>query len=135
MYCDDPLLGNWNFLVWMMVLIWITIYSTLAAEFEMTDIKRDHCSEIINLSEISTSLVIDTIADEFEPVFWQASFLTAWASHFNIHDIDTPLYFEMILLLSFIRQEDIIWQYHILEITKWDTHYEQPVLKKQIFKL
>jgi len=58
----------------------------------MIDVKRDHCSEIINtgihqllntprknpgLTEISTSLVIDTIAHEFEPVFWQASFLTA----------------------------------------------------------
>jgi len=58
----------------------------------MIDVKRDHCSEIINtgihqllntprknpgLTEISTSLVIDTIAHEFEPVFWQVSFLTA----------------------------------------------------------
>lgn len=150
MYCDDPLLGNWNFLVWMVVLIWITIYSTLTAEFEMIDIKRDHCSEIINLPvSINTKHT-----QEKSRLNWDFNFTGhryycwwVWASvlaglfpncmsfSFYINDNDTPLYIEMILLLSFTRQEDIIWQYYIVEITERDTHYEQPVLKKQIFKL
>lgn len=54
---------------------------------------------------------------------------------FYINDIDIPLYIEMILLLSFIRQEDIIWQYYILEITERHTHYVQLYWKDKFSSL